>query len=164
MHGRGSRRNSGQSFGSDGRAVNVWRTSPERLRGATRAAFIGCWRSMEALLPRHAEELLLQAEALLARTLAVDPRHVASLKASAALRRAQGKFEEGIAAAEAVIAENPGEPWAYKEIGLSRMYLGHPLPALGTQAQSSSFVPPFMAAWGVRLAKFRRGPLIPVQG
>src|SRR5215831_5279842 len=30
MHGRGSRRNSGQSFGSDGRAVNVWRTSGRR--------------------------------------------------------------------------------------------------------------------------------------
>src|SRR6516165_2230002 len=55
MRGRGSRRNSGQSFGSDGRAVNVWRTSPERLRGGTRAAFIECWQSMEALLPRHAE-------------------------------------------------------------------------------------------------------------
>src|SRR5215468_11762774 len=53
MHGRGSRRNSGQSFGSDGRAVNVWRTSPERLRGGTRAAFIGCWQSMEALLPHN---------------------------------------------------------------------------------------------------------------
>src|SRR5262249_19188849 len=57
MHGRGSRRNSGQSFGSDGRAVNVWRTSPERLRGGTRAAFIGGWQSMEALVTRHAEEL-----------------------------------------------------------------------------------------------------------
>src|SRR5262245_48255209 len=56
MRGRGSRRNSGQSFGSDGRAVNVWRTSPERLRGGTRAAFIECWQSMEASLPRHAEE------------------------------------------------------------------------------------------------------------
>src|SRR5262249_7827317 len=56
MHGRGSRRNSGQSFGSDGRAVNVWRTSPERLRGGTRTAVIGCWQSMEALLPRKLEE------------------------------------------------------------------------------------------------------------
>src|SRR5215831_9152785 len=62
MHGRGSRRNSGQSFGSDGRAVNVWRTSPERLRGGTRAAFIGCWQSMEALLPRHAEATALKLE------------------------------------------------------------------------------------------------------
>jgi len=33
---------------SDARAVNVWRTSPERLRGGTRAAFIGCGQSMAA--------------------------------------------------------------------------------------------------------------------
>src|SRR5262249_54369205 len=33
MHGHGSRRNSRLSCGSAGRAVNVWRTSRERLRG-----------------------------------------------------------------------------------------------------------------------------------
>jgi tetratricopeptide (TPR) repeat protein len=46
------------------------------------------------------------------------------LKANAALRRAQGRFDDAIAAAEAIIMENPGEPWAYKEIGLSNLYLG----------------------------------------
>ena len=76
------------------------------------------------------EQRLLEAEELLARTLAVEPRHLVALKASAALRRAQGKFEESIAAAEAVITENPGEPWAYKEIGFSAMYLGSPIAAL----------------------------------
>ena len=50
--------------------------------------------------------------------LAIDPRHLQAMKARAALRRAQGKLDDAIAAAEAVIAENPGEPWAYKEIGL----------------------------------------------
>src|SRR5262249_1440918 len=76
------------------------------------------------------EQRLLEAEELVGRRLAVEPRHLVALKASAALRRAQGKFEEGIAAAEAVITENPGEPWAYKEIGFSTMYLGDPLGAL----------------------------------
>jgi tetratricopeptide (TPR) repeat protein len=33
-------------------------------------------------------------------------------KARSALRRAQGRFDDAIAAAEAVIMENPGEPWA----------------------------------------------------
>src|SRR5262249_48763771 len=33
MHGPGSRRNRRPSCGSAGRAVNVWRTSRERLRG-----------------------------------------------------------------------------------------------------------------------------------
>ena len=42
---------------SAGRAVNVWRTSPERLSGGTRAASIGSWLSMVELLQRHAGEL-----------------------------------------------------------------------------------------------------------
>src|SRR5215469_32678 len=54
MHGHGSRRNSRLSCGSAGRAVNVWRTSRERLRGGTRAASIGSWLAMEGLLQRHA--------------------------------------------------------------------------------------------------------------
>src|SRR5262249_6844307 len=54
MHGDGSRRNRRLSCGSAGRAVNVWRTSRERLRGGTRAASIGSWLAMEGLLQRHA--------------------------------------------------------------------------------------------------------------
>src|SRR6516164_622392 len=38
MHGHGSRRSRRLSSGSAGGAVNVWRTSPARLRGGTRAA------------------------------------------------------------------------------------------------------------------------------
>src|SRR5262249_34678828 len=47
MHGPGSRRNRRLSCGSAGRAVNVLRTSRERLRGGTRAASIGSWLAME---------------------------------------------------------------------------------------------------------------------
>ena len=47
MLGHGSRRSSGLSFGSVGRAVNVWRISRERLREGIRAASIGSWLSME---------------------------------------------------------------------------------------------------------------------
>src|SRR5262249_24565915 len=54
MHGPGSRRNRRLSCGSAGRAVNVWRTSRERLRGGTRAASIGSSLAMEGLLQRHA--------------------------------------------------------------------------------------------------------------
>jgi tetratricopeptide (TPR) repeat protein len=93
------------------------------------------------------EERLLQAEELLARTLAVEPRHIAALKASAALRRAQGKFEEGIAAAEAVITENPGEPWAYKEIGFSTLYLGNSLGTLDWFAKADRLGPRDPARW-----------------
>jgi adenylate cyclase len=76
------------------------------------------------------EKRLHRAELLLDRALAIAPRHVMALKAKAALRRTQGKFEDAIATAEAVIAENPGEPWAYKEIGLSHLYQGRPEQAL----------------------------------
>jgi TolB-like protein/DNA-binding winged helix-turn-helix (wHTH) protein len=76
------------------------------------------------------EDRLGQAERLLNRALAIEPRHLMALKANAALRRAQGRFDDGIVAAEAVILENPGEPWAYKEIGLSTLYLGRPEQAL----------------------------------
>lgn len=46
------------------------------------------------------------------------------LKASAALARAEGRFEDAIAVASGVLSENAGEPWAYKELGLANMYLG----------------------------------------
>jgi len=93
------------------------------------------------------EQRLAEAEELLARTLAVEPHHLVALKASAALRRAQGKFEEGIAAAEAVIGENPGEPWAYKEIGFSTMYLGSPIAALDWFAKADRLGPRDPARW-----------------
>src|SRR5262249_1884007 len=95
------------------------------------------------------EQGLAEAEELLARTLALEPRHLAALKASAALRRAQGKFEEGIAAAEAVIGENPAEPWAYKEIGFSTMYLRNPIAALDWFAKADRIGPrdPARCTW-----------------
>jgi cytochrome c-type biogenesis protein CcmH/NrfG len=77
-----------------------------------------------------ADKRLYRAELLLDRALTIEPRHVMALKARAALRRARGKFDDAIAVAEAVIMENPGEPWAYKEIGLSTLYLGKPDQAL----------------------------------
>src|SRR5215472_3461048 len=40
LHGYGSRRSRGLSFGSAGRTVNVWRISLGRLRGRTRAVSI----------------------------------------------------------------------------------------------------------------------------
>src|SRR5665213_3105778 len=57
LHGHGSRRSRRLSCGSAGGAVNVWRTSRERLRGGTRAASIGCWLSMGESLRCHAGEL-----------------------------------------------------------------------------------------------------------
>jgi tetratricopeptide (TPR) repeat protein len=87
------------------------------------------------------------ADLLLARALASDPHSLLALKAKAALSRAQGRFDDAIAAAEAVIAENPGEPWAYKEIGLSNMYLGRAEQSLGWFAKADRFGPRDPARW-----------------
>jgi adenylate cyclase len=93
------------------------------------------------------DQRLRRAEPLLERALAIEPRHLMALKAKAALRRAQGKFEDAIAAAEAVITENPGEPWAYKEIGLSALYLGRPEQALDWFAKADRIGPRDPGRW-----------------
>jgi adenylate cyclase len=92
-------------------------------------------------------ERLDLADVLLARALATDPRALLALKARAALQRAQGHFEESIMTAEAVIAENPGEPWAYKEIGLSNLYLGRVEQSLGWFAKADRFGPRDPSRW-----------------
>src|SRR5262249_50376615 len=69
------------------------------------------------------------------------------LKANAALRRAQGRFDNAIVVAEAVIMENPGEPWAYKEIGLSTLYLGKPEEALEWFAKADRIGPRDPGRW-----------------
>ncbi|HZU51159.1 MAG TPA: adenylate/guanylate cyclase domain-containing protein [Sphingomicrobium sp.] len=71
------------------------------------------------------EQRLRDGHALIRRALELDSHHIVALKVHAALLRAEGKFEDAIAASRAVIAQNPGEPWAYKEVGLSELYLGH---------------------------------------
>jgi TolB-like protein/DNA-binding winged helix-turn-helix (wHTH) protein/cytochrome c-type biogenesis protein CcmH/NrfG len=93
------------------------------------------------------DERLGQAERLLNHALAIKPRHLMALKANAALRRAQGRFDDAIAAAEAIIMENPGEPWAYKEIGLSTLYLGKPEEALDWFAKADRIGPRDPARW-----------------
>jgi adenylate cyclase len=87
------------------------------------------------------------ADILLTRALAIDPHALLALKAKAALLRAQGRFDEAITAAEAVIAENPGEPWAYKEIGLSNMYLGRVEQSIGWFAKADRLGPRDPGRW-----------------
>ena len=125
-------------------ALNVEPDNAEALAGiATTFVF-------EALNGYHEtgnEQRLHQAGLLLTRALATDPRQLVALKAKAALLRAQGHFEDAIAAAEAVITENPGEPWAYKEIGLSTMYLGRAEQALDWFAKAERFGPRDPGRW-----------------
>ena len=93
------------------------------------------------------DERLRKAELLLDRAVAIEPRHLMALKAKAGLRRTQGKFDDAIAVAQAVIMENPGEPWAYKEIGLSTLYLGRPEQALDWFAKADRIGPRDPGRW-----------------
>jgi len=97
--------------------------------------------------PAGNERRLQQAEPLLTKALAIDPGNIVAMKASAALQRAQGKFDDAIAAAKAVIARNPGEPWAYKEVGLSLLYLGQLEQALDWFAKAERFGPYDPGRW-----------------
>jgi TolB-like protein/DNA-binding winged helix-turn-helix (wHTH) protein/cytochrome c-type biogenesis protein CcmH/NrfG len=92
-------------------------------------------------------ERLPKAELLLDQAAAIEPAHLMTLKARAALRRAQGKFDDAIAVAQTVIMENPGEPWAYKEIGLSNVYLGRPEEALDWFGKAARIGPRDPARW-----------------
>lgn len=70
------------------------------------------------------DTLLDEAEVLISRSCELAPNHLGVLKARALLLRARGKFVEAILATEAMIAQNPAEPTAYKEMGLNKLYLG----------------------------------------
>ena len=70
------------------------------------------------------DTLLDEAEALISRSSELAPNQHSMLKARALLLRARGKFAEAILATEAMIARNPAEPTAYKEMGLNKLYLG----------------------------------------
>jgi len=93
------------------------------------------------------DERLGRAERLLNRALAIEPRHLMALKANAALRRAQGRFDDAIDMAKMVIMENPGEPWTYKELGLSSLYLGKPEQALEWFAKADRIGPRDPGRW-----------------
>ena len=97
--------------------------------------------------PAGNEQRLERAHELLAQALAIDGQHLAALKAKSALLRAKGQFNEGIATARMVLAQNPGEPWAYKEIGLSTLYLGRPGEALDWFAKAERIGPRDPGQW-----------------
>ena len=70
------------------------------------------------------DKLLDEAEALISRAIGLAADHIGVMKALAVLTRARGRFMDAIVAARLVIAQNPGEPTAYREIGLNKLYLG----------------------------------------
>jgi TolB-like protein/cytochrome c-type biogenesis protein CcmH/NrfG len=125
----------------------VLRIQPSNVDGLAGAATTLVFEFLNGYYETGGDKRLRRAELLLDRAAAIEPRHLMALKAKAALRRAQAKFDDAIAVAEAVIMENPGEPWAYKEIGLSTMYLGRPEQALDWFAKADRIGPRDPGQW-----------------
>ena len=125
-------------------AVNVEPASVDGLAGvATTLVF----EFLNGYYDTGGDERLGRAERLLNRALSIEPRHLMALKANAALRRAQGRFDDAIDMAKTVIMENPGEPWTYKELGLSTLYLGKPDQALEWFAKADRIGPRDPGRW-----------------
>src|SRR5262249_41781782 len=134
-------------------AVNVEPASADGLAGvATTLVF----EFLNGYYETGGDERRGRAERLLNRALAIEPRHLMALKANAALRRAQGRFDDAIDMAKMVIMENPGEPWTYKELGLSSLYLGKPEQALEWFAKADRIGPRDPGRWAWLT---RRGPV-----
>src|SRR5262249_30649210 len=84
------------------------KVQPTNVDGLAGVASTLVFEFLNGYYEAGADKRLRRAERLLDRALAIEPRHLVALKAKAALRRAQGRFNDAIAAAEAVIAQNPG--------------------------------------------------------
>jgi TolB-like protein/DNA-binding winged helix-turn-helix (wHTH) protein/Flp pilus assembly protein TadD len=120
---------------------------PDNVDGLAGAASTLVFEFLNGYYETEGDQRLEKAEQLLDRAGAIEPGNIMVLKAKAALRRAQGKFDDAIAAAQAIIMENPGEPWAYKEIGLSTMYLGQAAQALDWFAKADRIAPRDPGRW-----------------
>jgi TolB-like protein/Flp pilus assembly protein TadD len=93
------------------------------------------------------DALLDQAEGLIARAMVLAPEHIGALKARAVLLRARGRFADAMAATATVIARNPGDPTAYKEMGLNRLYLGQTQEAAEWFRRADSIAPGDPERW-----------------
>jgi adenylate cyclase len=123
------------------------KVEPSNVDGLAGVATTLVFEFLNGYYGTGAEYRLRTVELLLDRVLTIEPHHLMALKAKAALRRAQGRFDDAIVAADAIIMENPGEPWAYKEIGLSDLYLGKPEEALEWFAKAERIGPRDPGRW-----------------
>jgi len=93
------------------------------------------------------ETLLNEAETLISRAIDLAADHVGVMKARAVLLRARGRFADAIVADESVIALNPGEPTAYRELGLNNLYLGQPQEAADWFRRADTTAPRDRVRW-----------------
>jgi TolB-like protein/Flp pilus assembly protein TadD len=93
------------------------------------------------------DALLDEAEDMITRAMALAPDHFAVLKARGLLLRARGRFPEAIVATEALITRSPGEPTAYKEMGLNKLYIGATREAVEWFRRADSIAPRDPERW-----------------
>ena len=109
------------------RAVTLFREALE-LDPHNVDALVGiatvCIYQVVNLFSLEVRVLLDEAETSISRAMMLAPDHIGVLKARAILLRARGRFADLVIANESVISRNPGDPFAYKEIGLNKLYLG----------------------------------------
>ncbi len=93
------------------------------------------------------ETLLEEATSLISRAMGLATDHIGVMKARAVLLRARGRFADAIIADMSVIALNPGEPTAYRELGLNNLYLGRPRDAVDWFRRADTIAPRDRARW-----------------
>jgi TolB-like protein len=93
------------------------------------------------------EALLAEAEEMISRASAWIPDHLELLRAHALSLRARGRFGEAVVATEALIARNPAEPTAYKELGLNKLYLGETRQAVECFRRADAIAPRDPERW-----------------
>jgi adenylate cyclase len=93
------------------------------------------------------EALLDEAEEMISQAAAGVPDDLDMLKARALLLRARGRFAEAVIATEALIARNPAEPTAYKEMGLNKLYLGATREAVAWFRRADTIAPRDPTRW-----------------
>jgi adenylate cyclase len=111
---------------------------------------IGLTRVYQVIDLHRLEErdaLLDEAEAMISRAAVEAPEDLDMLKARALLLRARGRFSEAIIATDALIARNPAEPTAYKEMGLNKLYLGQTREAVEWFRRADAIAPQDPARW-----------------
>jgi adenylate cyclase len=93
------------------------------------------------------EGLLDEAEALISRAMGLATDHIGVRKARALLLRARGLFADAIIADMSVIALNPGDPTAYRELGLNNLYLGQHQEAVDWFRRADTIAPRDRVRW-----------------
>jgi TolB-like protein/Flp pilus assembly protein TadD len=115
------RENASQAVSLFQRALGL---DPENVDAMVGIATTCIYQLLNQYRTEERNRLLDEADGLISRAFALAPDHVGVLKARAVLLRARGRFDESVVATRAVIERNPGEPTAYREMGLNKLYLG----------------------------------------